>query len=78
MAKILEGTVISAKMEKTVVVRIERKLRHPMYRKVITRHKKFKAHITDDMKVKEGSVVKIKETKPLSKDTHFIVVEIIK
>lgn len=78
MAKILTGIVISAKMEKTVVVRIERKLRHPMYRKVITRHKKFKAHVKDDMKLKEGDVVKIKETRPQSRDTHFVVVEIIK
>jgi len=74
MSKILTGTVISTKMQKTVVVKVERKFRHPLYEKVITRHKKYKAH-NEDFDLKEGDVVKIKETRPISKDKHFKVVE---
>ncbi len=74
MAQSIVGTVVSTKMQKTIVVRIERKFRHPMYRKVITRHKKFKAHC-EDPTVAEGDTVAIKETRPMSKDKHFIFVE---
>lgn len=74
MAQILIGKVISAKMQKTVVVSIERKFRHPVYKKVITKHNKFKVH-NDKHKLVEGDMVKIKETRPISKDTNFIVVE---
>lgn len=74
MKKTLVGKVISDKMTKTVVVLIEQKFRHAKYRKVIIRHKKFKAHneLTD---IKVGDMVKIEETRPLSKDKHFIVIE---
>jgi len=74
MSKILTGTVISTKMQKTVVVKVERKFRHPLYEKVITRHKKYKAH-NEDFDLKEGDLVKIIETRPISKDKHFKVVE---
>jgi len=74
MAKTLIGKVISTKMQKTVVVKVERKFRHPLYEKVITRHKKYKAH-NEDLKLKEGDVVKIVETRPISKDKHFRVLE---
>ena len=69
----MSGTVISTKMEKTIIVKIENKFRHPLYRKVITRHKKYKVHNTDKT-VKEGDVVLIKETTPISKEKHFMVV----
>ena len=73
MAQQIIGTVVSTKMQKTIVVQVERKFRHPLYRKVITRHKKIKAHLeTGD--VSEGDVVMIQETKPISKDKHFIFV----
>lgn len=74
MKKTLVGKVVSDKMTKTVVVLVEQKFRHAKYRKVIIRHKKFKAHneMTD---IKVGDMVKIEETRPLSKDKHFIVVE---
>jgi small subunit ribosomal protein S17 len=68
------GIVVSTKMDKTAVVRIERKFRHKMYRKVITKHKKFHAHC-EDKSIKEGDTVVIKETKPMSKLKHFIVVK---
>jgi small subunit ribosomal protein S17 len=74
MAKIITGTVVSTKMQNTVVVRIERKYRHPTYRKVIIRHQKFKAH--NDLKdINEGDLVTIQETRPISKDTYFRVVK---
>jgi len=61
-------------MQKTVVVKVERKFRHPLYEKVITRHKKYKAH-NEEFKLKEGDMVKIIETRPISKDKHFKVAE---
>lgn len=77
MSRNFTGIVISAKMDKTVVVSIEKKLRHPFYRKVITRHKKLKAH--NDMEgIKEGDLVKIKEVRPISKNKNFTVIEKIK
>ena len=77
MKKILTGKVVSMKMTKTVVVMVERKFRHPVYHKVIVRHKKYKAH-NEKLDLKLGDVVRIEETKPISKDKHFIVIEKIK
>ena len=74
MAKIFTGKVVSTKMQKTVVIRVERKFRHPFYKKTIIRHKKFKAH-NESLKLKDGDMVNIRESRPLSKDKHFIVVE---
>lgn len=74
MSKEISGTVISTKMVNTVVVQTERKFRHPLYRKVIIKHNKFKAHYEgNDLKV--GDVVTIRETRPISKTKHFIVVK---
>ncbi len=77
MKKILTGQVVSTKMIKTVVVMVERKFRHPVYHKVIVRHKKYKAH-NEKLDLGLGDIVKIEETKPISKDKHFIVVEKLK
>lgn len=77
MSKILTGLVTSTKMNKTVVVEVERAFRHPLYKKVIKRHKKHKAR-NEIQDLKEGDVVKIQETKPISKDTHFKVIEKVK
>ena len=74
MPKILTGKVVSTKMQKTIVVKVERKFRHPLYEKVVTYHKKYKAH-NKDFDLKEGDVVKIIETRPISKDKHFQVIE---
>ncbi len=76
MAQQLTGVVVSNKMQKTIVVKIERKFTHHLYRKVITRHKKIKAHLETGT-VNEGDVVLIQETKPLSKDKHFIYVSTV-
>jgi small subunit ribosomal protein S17 len=60
------GTVVSNKMQKTVVVKVEHTMRHPQYQKVVTRAKKFYAHC-DTPDVKIGDTVTIVETRPLSK-----------
>lgn len=74
MKKTLIGSVVSNKMTKTVVVKVERKFRHPVYHKVIVRHKKFKVH-NEKFELNVGDKVKIEETNPISKDKHFIVIE---
>ncbi len=74
MKKTLTGEVISTKMQKTVVVRVERKFRHPRYGKVIQRHKKYKAH-NENIELVVGDVVEIEETRPISKDKHFRVIK---
>ena len=70
MAHTQTGTVVSAKMQKTAVVSVESKMRHPIYKKVIVRHKKFKAHY-ENMEIKDGDVVEITECKPIARDVHF-------
>lgn len=74
--KALVGTVVSNKMDKTVVVRVERTYRHPLYGKVVRRHKKYHAH-DEDNACNEGDVVRIYESKPLSKTKRWVVVETI-
>jgi small subunit ribosomal protein S17 len=70
------GTVISDKMDKTVVVVVESLRRHPLYKKVVRHTSNFKAHdATNTCKV--GDVVKIVETRPLSKDKRWRVVQTI-
>ena len=70
------GTVISDKMDKTVVVLVESLRRHPVYKKVVRDTTKFKVHdATNTCKV--GDVVKIVETRPLSKDKCWRVVEVV-
>ncbi|MBI4004772.1 30S ribosomal protein S17 [Candidatus Roizmanbacteria bacterium] len=77
MSKTLTGIITSTRMNKTVIVRVERKFRHPLYKKVLTKHKNFHAHYEKD-DIHEGDVVVIKETKPISKLKHFIVIEKLK
>lgn len=73
-AKIFKGKVVSTKMQKTVVIEVERVFRHPLYKKVVRRQKKYKAH-NEKFNLKDGDLVKIKETRPISKDKHFAVIE---
>ncbi len=70
------GIVVSDKMQKTVVVLVERTIRHPLYKKTVRRSKKFKAHDEGD-RCKVGDKVRIEETRPLSKDKNWRVVEIL-
>jgi small subunit ribosomal protein S17 len=71
------GTVVSNKMDKTVVVTVERLGRHPLYKKVIRSRKKFKAHDADNT-CQIGDVVRISESRPLSKEKRWVVEEIVR
>ena len=74
--KVVVGEVVSDKMEKTIVVRVVRTLRHPFWGKIIRRHKKFKVH--DELNTaKIGDLVEIKESRPLSKDKYMTLVRIL-
>ncbi|MEZ7893373.1 MAG: 30S ribosomal protein S17 [Candidatus Wallbacteria bacterium] len=70
------GIVTSDKMQKTVVVAIEKQVKHPLYKKIIKRTKTLKAH-DENNKCKIGDKVLITETRPLSKDKSWRVVEIL-
>ena len=70
------GVVVSDKMDKTVVVAIKTKVRHPLYGKMVNRTRKFKAH-DENNECGIGDRVEIMETRPLSKDKHWRVSEII-
>jgi len=71
--KVLSGTVVSNKMKDTVVVLVERYEKHPKYDKFVKHKKKFKAHDVGNTK-NIGDKVDIIETKPISKDKHFMIV----
>ncbi|MDT8715824.1 30S ribosomal protein S17 [Clostridium sp. 19966] len=70
------GKVVSDKMEKTIVVSIETKVRHPLYGKTVNRTTKFKAH-DENNEAKINDTVLIMETRPLSKDKRWRLVEIV-
>ncbi len=74
--KTLTGIVISDKMDKTVVVRVERLVRHPIYQKTVKRRKKFKAH-DETNQCGVGDKVMIIESRPLSRDKRWRVKEIL-
>jgi small subunit ribosomal protein S17 len=74
--KTLVGTVVSNKMEKTIVVRIERRKLHPLYKKYITRSKKIKAHDEGNL-CQIGDRVKVIESRPLSKEKRWRLFEIL-
>jgi len=75
--KELIGTVISDKMQKTVIVKVTHLSKHPKYGRVLKKFNKFKAHNEKGL-AKMGDSVRIQETRPLSKDKHFNVIEIVK
>ncbi len=75
--KVREGIVVSAAMTKTVVVKIERLVRHPQYGKVIRRSKKIKVH-DEHGQCAVGDVVRIMETRPLSKDKRWRYIETVR
>ncbi|WDC83143.1 30S ribosomal protein S17 [Caloramator sp. mosi_1] len=76
LRKVRIGRVVSDKMQKTIVVAVEDKVRHPLYGKTVNRTKKFKAH-DENNEAKIGDIVKIMETRPLSKDKRWRLVEIV-
>jgi len=72
--RVLTGTVVSDKGDKTVVVLVERKVKHPLYGKIIRRSKKYHAH-DDTNQYHEGETVRIEETAPISKLKSWKVIE---
>lgn len=75
--RVLEGVVTSAKMTKTIVVRVKSTKRHGLYVKTFKTSKKFKAH-DEEGRAREGDLVKIVESRPYSKDTHFKLLEVVR
>ena len=73
--KTRQGIVVSNKMELTVVVKVERRVQHPLYGKVVIRTEKFKAH--DLLNCDEGDRVDIMETRPISRDKRWRVTQIL-
>ena len=70
------GKVVSDKMDKTIVVAVEDHVRHPLYKKIVKRTYKLKAH-DEQNECKTGDTVKVMETRPLSKDKRWRLVEIM-
>ncbi|MFC1807028.1 30S ribosomal protein S17 [Candidatus Omnitrophota bacterium] len=75
--KVITGTVISDKMDKTIVVRITDRTKHPKYKKIMKTHSKFKAHDAKN-EAKVGDTVKIVETRPISKDKRWRLIGVSK
>ena len=71
--RVLTGTIVSDKTDKTVVVKVERRVKHPLYGKIIRRSKKYHAH-DEGNEFKEGETVRIEETRPMSKLKSWVVV----
>ena len=74
--KVYQGRVVSDKMDKTITVVVETKRNHPVYGKRINYSKKYKAH-DENNTAKTGDIVRIMETRPLSKDKRFRLLEIV-
>ena len=72
--RILLGTVVSDKGEKTVVVSVERRFKHPLYGKIVRRSKNYHAH-DDANSIKQGDLVRIQECRPISKNKTWRVIE---
>jgi small subunit ribosomal protein S17 len=74
--KVRVGEVVSNKMTKTIVVRVERRFPHPQYKKIVTAYKKFYAH-DEKAEAKLGDTVRIEETRPLSKLKRWKLIEVV-
>ena len=72
----LSGEVVSDKMDKTVVIKVTRTFKHPLYGKIIRRSKKYKVH-DEENAAKVGDIIEIVECRPLSKDKHMVLKRII-
>ena len=75
-ARSLSGRVISNKMNKTITVQVDRRIRHPLYGKTVTRHTKLHAH-DESNECKEGDLVQIEECRPLSKSKAWRLVKVL-
>ncbi|MBL8902819.1 MAG: 30S ribosomal protein S17 [Rhizobiales bacterium] len=74
--RILEGVVVSDKNDKTIVVKVERRLRHPVLKKTVRLSKKYHAH-DEKNTAKTGDVVRIEETRPISKQKRWALLETV-
>ena len=74
--KVRQGTVVSDRMDKTVVVSVERQVPHPLYGKQISRRKKYHAH-DEQNEYRAGDIVRIEETRPLSKLKRWRVLDLV-
>ena len=76
LRKVMTGTVVSNKMDKTIVVAVEASVKHPIYGKIVKRTYKLKAH-DEENQCQIGDKVKVMETRPLSKDKRWRLVEVV-
>ena len=76
LRKVMVGTVVSNKMDKTIVVAVETSVKHPIYGKIVKRTYKLKAH-DEENTCQIGDKVKVMETRPLSKDKRWRLVEVL-
>jgi small subunit ribosomal protein S17 len=74
--RIIQGTVVSDKMDKTIVITVVRKKKHPLYHKVMSVTERYKAH-DEDNECKLGDVVRITECRPMSKDKRWRLIEVL-
>jgi small subunit ribosomal protein S17 len=72
--RILQGIVVSDACDKTVIVRVERRVMHPIYKKFVTTSKKYAAHDAGNRR-RVGEAVRIEESRPISKTKHWVVLE---
>jgi small subunit ribosomal protein S17 len=72
--RVLQGVVVSSKADQTVTVKVERRFKHPMYGKIVKVSKKYAAHDPENS-FKEGDMVKIEESRPISKTKSWIVIK---
>jgi small subunit ribosomal protein S17 len=72
--RVLQGVVVSDKGDKTVIVRVERRVMHPIYKKFVTRSKKYAAH-DEHNRWRNGDLVRIEESRPISKRKHWVVLD---
>ena len=76
LRKVMTGTVVSNKMDKTIVVAVETSVKHPIYGKIVKKTYKLKAH-DEENQCQIGDRVKVMETRPLSKDKRWRIVEVV-
>ena len=76
LRKVRTGKVVSDKMDKTIVVAVEDHVKHPLYKKIVKRTYKLKAH-DENNECRKGDIVKVMETRPLSKDKRWRLVEVV-
>ena len=72
--RLLQGVVVSDKTDKTIVVKVERRFTHPLYKKTVRRSKRYQAH-DEDNRYRIGDLVSIEESKPISKTKRWVVID---